>query len=118
MDPRQSEFISRRIPIAAVRSSRWCRAVDTARLLDLGTVRLTPVLESVFNAYEQLADRKKRTTENIIDLTGIVPATGAAVVMRADAQEHIRVKEELEASIPDRYTLNITMQAADPLMNS
>ena len=87
----QSEFISQRIPIAAARSSRWCRAVDAARLLDLGTVRLTPVLDSVFNASEQLADRKQRRN-----------------------REHHR----LEAPIPDRYMLNITMHAADPLMNS
>jgi hypothetical protein len=134
----QSEFISQRIPIAAVRSSRWCRAVDTARLLDLGTVRLTPVLDPVFNASEQLEDRKKRATEkiirdhrgksgvlalvghqaNIIDLTDIAPASGAAVVVRVDAQGHTKVIGELEAPIPDRYTLNITMHAADPLMNS
>jgi len=114
------EFTSRRIPIAEVRSSRWCRAVDTARLLDLGTVRPTAALDSVFTASARVADRKKRATEkiirehrgksgvlvlvghqaNIIDLTGIAPASGAAVVVRADAQGRIRVIDELEAPDP------------------
>lgn len=114
------EFSSRRILIAGVRSSRWCRAVDTARLLDLGTVRPTAALDSVFTASARVADRKKCAAEkiirdhrgkpgvlvlvghqaNIIDLTGIAPASGAAVVVRADAQGRIRVIDELAAPDP------------------
>lgn len=115
-----AEFRARRIPIAEVRSSRWCRALDTARLLDLGVVRPTPALDSVFTASQQGADSRKRQAEriirghrgtpgalilvghqaNIIDLTGIAPASGAAVVVRADAQGRIRVVGELSAPIP------------------
>ncbi len=114
------QFTSRRIPIDEVRSSRWCRAIDTATLLDLGTVRPTAALDSVFTASASVAERKKRAAEqiirdhrgkpgvlvlvghqaNIIDLTGIAPASGAAVVVRADAQGRIRVIHELAAPTP------------------
>jgi hypothetical protein len=83
-------------------------------------VRPTAALDSVFTASARVADRKKRATEkiirdhrgksgvlvlvghqaNIIDLTGIAPASGAAVVVRADAQGRIRVIDELEAPDP------------------
>ncbi len=109
------EFTSRDIPIAGVRSSRWCRAVDTARLLGLGRVRSAPALDSVFTASGRVADMKKRQTEkiirdhrnksgvlilvghqaNIIDLTGIAPDSGGAVVVQADATGRIRVIGQL-----------------------
>lgn len=115
-----AEFRSRRIPIAEVRSSRWCRATDTATLLDLGPVRPTAALDSVFTASQRVAERKKRGAAriirdhrgepgalilvghqaNIIDLTGIAPDSGAAVVVRADAQGRIRVVGELSAPTP------------------
>ena len=41
-------FRERDIPIAAVYSSRWCRALDTAELMALGPVTLTPWLDSFF----------------------------------------------------------------------
>ena len=92
-----------RIPIAGVRSSRWCRALDTARLMDVGTVRPTPALDSVFTAPQARAERQREQTErlirahrgkdgvlvlvghqaNIIDLTGVAPASGEGVVVRA-----------------------------------
>ena len=110
------EFRAKQIPIAGIRSSRWCRAIDTANLLNLGTVRTTPALDSVFTASEQVAERKKRMTlqmirahqrksgvlilvghqANIIDLTGIAPASGGAVVVKADSMGRIRVIGELK----------------------
>lgn len=105
------EFREQRVPIAAVLSSRWCRAVDTAKLLGLGTARSNSALDSVFTASQQIADRKKRQTEriirnhrgepgvlvlvghqaNIIDLTGIAPNSGGAVIVRADKNGNIKV---------------------------
>ena len=41
-------FRERNIPIAAVYSSRWCRALDTAELMALGSVEPTPWLDSFF----------------------------------------------------------------------
>ncbi|MGP5327670.1 histidine phosphatase family protein [Vreelandella titanicae] len=38
----------RDIPIAAVYSSRWCRALDTAELMAVGPVEPTPWLDSFF----------------------------------------------------------------------
>lgn len=110
------EFRAKQIPIAGIRSSRWCRAIDTAKLLNLGTVRTTPALDSVFTASEQVAERKKRMTlqiirehrgesgvlilvghqANIIDLTGIAPASGGAVVVKTDSLGRIRVIGELQ----------------------
>ena len=112
------EFRSQDIPIAGVRSSRWCRAIDTATLLGLGKVRTTPALDSVFTASEQVAERKKRLTQriirdhrdkngvlilvghqaNIIDLTGIAPDSGGAVVVKADPSGRIRVIGQLAPS--------------------
>ena len=109
------QFTSQEIPIAGVRSSRWCRAIDTATLLGLGKVRTASALDSVFTESEQVADRKKRQTEkiirdhrdksgglilvghqaNIIDLTGIAPESGGAVVVKADASGRIRVIGQL-----------------------
>lgn len=105
------EFRQQRVPIAAVLSSRWCRAIDTAKLLGLGTARSSSSLDSVFTASQQIADRKKRQTEriirnhrgkpgvlvlvghqaNIIDLTGVAPDSGGAVIVRADRNGNIKV---------------------------
>lgn len=105
------QFRTQGVPIAQVRSSRWCRATDTARLLGLGTVRETPALDSVFTASESVATARQRQAErlirahreeagvlvlvghqaNIIDLTGIAPASGEAVVVRTDRDGRIRV---------------------------
>ncbi|MDN6321343.1 MAG: histidine phosphatase family protein [Halomonas sp.] len=41
-------FREREIPIAAVYSSSWCRAMDTAELMALGPVEPTPWLDSFF----------------------------------------------------------------------
>lgn len=104
-------FKEERVPVAAVLSSRWCRAVDTAKLLGLRTARANPALDSVFTASQQVADRKKRQTEkiirdhrgksgvlvlvghqaNIIDLTGIAPDSGGAVIVRTDRAGNIKV---------------------------
>jgi phosphohistidine phosphatase SixA len=109
------QFRSQNVPIAGVRSSRWCRAVDTATLLGLGKVRTSSALDSVFTASDQVANRKKQQTEkiirnhrdksgvlilvghqaNIIDLTGIAPDSGGAVVVTADASGRIRVIGQL-----------------------
>lgn len=43
-----SALRERDIPIAAVYSSRWCRALDTAELMALGSVEPTPWLDSFF----------------------------------------------------------------------
>jgi phosphohistidine phosphatase SixA len=105
------QFREKRIPISSVRSSRWCRASQTAQLLDLGPVRQTAALDSVFTASNEVARVRQRQAErlidqhrgrpgvlvlvghqaNIIDLTGIAPASGGAVVVRADQRGVVKV---------------------------
>lgn len=99
------------VPIAGVRASPWCRAVDTARLLDVGPVRLMDALGSLFTVPN--ADRHPNTRRtralirahrdrpgvlilvghqaNISALTGVAPASGEGVVLRADANGRIEV---------------------------
>jgi broad specificity phosphatase PhoE len=111
------QFRERNIPISQIRSSRWCRAEETARLLNLGPVLPTPALDSVFTASSQVAQQRQRQAErlirqhrgkqgvlvlvghqaNITDLTGISPASGASVVVRADRNGTVRVVGQLPA---------------------
>lgn len=111
------ELRRNRVPVDEVRSSRWCRARDTARLMDVGRVRATPALDSVFTAPAPRAARQERQTRqlirahrgeegvlllvghqaNIIDLTGIAPASGEGVVVRADRQGRIQVVDRIPA---------------------
>lgn len=111
------ELRKQRVPIAQVRSSRWCRALDTARLMNVGAVRPTPALDSVFTASSSKARTQERQTmslirqhrddpgalvlvghqANIIDLTGIAPSSGEGVVVRADANGGLEVLGRIPA---------------------
>jgi phosphohistidine phosphatase SixA len=111
------QFVRKGIPIAGVRSSRWCRAQDTAQLLGLGPVATDSAHDSVFTAPRSVAATQQRRAEriirahrgkpgalivvghqaNIIDLTGIAPASGEAVVVRADRAGNIRVLGRIPA---------------------
>ena len=85
---------------AEVRSSAWCRARETAELLDLGPVRPLPALDSFFDDRGQ---QERQTAElrayldagrdgpprvlvthqvNITALTGVFPVEGEIVVLR------------------------------------
>lgn len=95
---------TRDIPVAEVISSPWCRSRDTARLMRVGPVREMSRLGSVFQSSARTAERRERATTklirrhaasdgvlvvvghqaNIIDLTGIAPASGEGVVVRYD----------------------------------
>ncbi|MBD2035599.1 histidine phosphatase family protein [Leptolyngbya sp. FACHB-321] len=98
-------FRDRKIPIASVRSSQWCRCLETAKLLNLKPVQAFPPLNSFFNN----ASTKKQQTEavrrlilasrttqgvtilvthqvNITALTNRVPDSGESIVLRAKGQ--------------------------------
>jgi phosphohistidine phosphatase SixA len=85
---------------AAVLTSRWCRAADTAREMDLGKVEPFPPLDSFFrdrsredaarrDILARIADRKAGDPPlimvshqvNITAVTGIFPASGEIVVV-------------------------------------
>ena len=94
---------ARAIPVADVRSSQWCRCLDTARLAFAGhaPVRAWPALNSFFDDRSVEPDRTRELRAavvavpsaanvvwvthqvNITALTGIVPAPGEIVVVRA-----------------------------------
>lgn len=95
---------------ADVRSSQWCRCVETARLLGVGPVQTAPYLNSIFAgrgdqpsatralraAVLQKLDSRRPTflvthQVNITALTGLVPAEGEAIFVRATAAGTIEV---------------------------
>ncbi|MCB8840473.1 histidine phosphatase family protein [Aurantimonas sp. VKM B-3413] len=90
----------KRVPVAAVLTSQWCRARDTAEELDLGAPAAEPALNSFFGDRPREADQtaalKARLREldeagrkavlvthqvNITALTGVFPASGEIVVI-------------------------------------
>jgi phosphohistidine phosphatase SixA len=107
-------FRDRKIPISRVLSSQWCRCLETAKLLDLGTVEPFPALNSFFQnpggRDPQTRSLRKFIHENrnapgvilmvthqvnITELTGVVPRSGASVVVKADGRGQIKVLGEL-----------------------
>ncbi|MFO7576496.1 MAG: histidine phosphatase family protein [Pelovirga sp.] len=101
------------ITSAQVWSSRWCRCLETARLLELGPVEPTPSLDSFFNqpgrgpaqtaTLRELLSRRHEGPPrvlvthqvNITGLTGIVPGSGDMVVVRPTADGDLRVMGRL-----------------------
>ena len=95
---------------ADVRSSQWCRCLETARLMAVGPVRTASYLNSFFAgqgdesastqalraAVLQKLDSRRPTffvthQVNITALTGVVPAEGEAIFVRATAAGTIEV---------------------------
>ena len=101
----------REIKIARVESSRWCRAKETASLLNLGKVRLNKNLDSLFQENDALdhpqtikvrkqivAHRSKTGLlvlvghfVNIGALTNVGVDSGEGVLVRADSKGKIEV---------------------------
>lgn len=88
---------------ARVLSSQWCRCLETARLLDLGPVKEMPALNSFFGKQDEEKDRTTQLRQFLADLprdgkpvvlvthqvtvtalTGFFPASGEAVLLRAN----------------------------------
>ena len=101
----------RQIKIARVESSRWCRAKETATLLDLGRVRLNRNLDSLFQETDlpnhpqtirvrkQILDHRNKTGllvmvghfVNIGALTNVGVASGEGVLVRADSKGRLKI---------------------------
>ncbi|WP_244635580.1 histidine phosphatase family protein [Chthonobacter albigriseus] len=96
-----------------VLTSAWCRAEETARLLDLGPVEQEPSLNSFFQdrstAEQATADLKRRLEElgtrkamlvthqvNITALTGIFPASGEIVVIGLGRSGEVEVRGRIK----------------------
>lgn len=93
-------FRRHQVPISEVWSSRWCRCLDTARLV-FGRATPVPMLDSMFEDAQPAIDRKIREVHaalarpmdtgnlvlvthnrNIQALTGVSPASGEMVVVK------------------------------------
>ena len=101
----------REIKIARVESSRWCRAKETATLLNLGKIRLNRNLDSLFEEADalnhpqtikvrkQIVDHRNKTGMlilvghfvNIAALTNVGVDSGEGVLVRADSKGVIKV---------------------------
>lgn len=101
----------REVKILRVESSRWCRAKETAQLLNIGKVRLNKNLDSLFRDSDplndpQTANIKKRILDhhkvkgllvmvghsvNIQALTNVSLESGEGVLIRATAQGELQV---------------------------
>jgi phosphohistidine phosphatase SixA len=101
----------REIKIARVESSRWCRAKETASLLNLGKVRLNKNLDSLFQENDafnhpqtikvrkQIIAHRSKTGllvlvghfVNIGALTNVGVDSGEGVLVRADSKGNIEV---------------------------
>lgn len=103
------EFRAHGVVVAAVLSSQWCRAQDTAELAFPGLRRDEPI----FNSYFRNTESRQQQTEaartlieawkgpgvlavfthqiNITDLTDIVPSSGEGVIVRGAAGGRIDV---------------------------
>ena len=106
------EWLKRReIKIARVESSRWCRAKETAQLLDIGKVRLNKNLDSLFRetnieshpatlkVRKQIINYRNKSGllvlvghyVNIAALTDVGVDSGEGVLVRSDSKGVIKV---------------------------
>jgi len=106
------EWLKRRdIPVLRVESSRWCRARETAELLNIGKVRANRNLDSLFEEADPIGDprtakiRKRIINHrqsrgllimvghfvNISALTGVGVESGEGVLVRANAKGELKV---------------------------
>ena len=94
-------FRAERVLVAVVLSSQWCRATETAELAFPGKVQQEPAFNSFFDTRSEgpaMTSRGRAILEawrgpgtlvvtthqvNITALTGIVPAEGEGIVLRA-----------------------------------
>ena len=109
------EFRDRNIPISQVLSSQYCRCLDTARLLDLGTVEPAPMLNSIFEdrttATQQVEQTRQRILNhrntlgvivmvshyaNIVEVSEVAPQEGEIVVIRANRQGDLEVAGQVQ----------------------
>ncbi|BDA82694.1 hypothetical protein Sa4125_02360 [Aureimonas sp. SA4125] len=104
----------RSVTVGAVISSQWCRARDTADLLNLGPVETGPSLNSFFDDrgkadaasretmqhLSALGDRKAVLVThqvNITALTGIYPSSGEIIVVARGSDGGLAVRGRIQA---------------------
>ncbi|MCU0569294.1 MAG: histidine phosphatase family protein [Oculatellaceae cyanobacterium Prado106] len=106
---------SQNIPISRVLSSQWCRCLDTARLMNVGEVEAFPMLNSFFQDRSRESPQTEQLRQFILEnrdnagvvvmvthqvnmtaISGIVPESGAAIVMWAVSADQVEFVEQLK----------------------
>ena len=109
------EFRERNIPITRVLSSQYCRCLDTAKLLNLGTVEPSPMLNSIFEDRTTATQQVEQTRQQILDyrnisgvmvmvthfaniteISGASPQEGEAVVIKANPRGNLEVVGQIQ----------------------
>jgi len=109
-----ARFMDNGIDRADLYSSQWCRCLDTANLLDLGSVQELPILNSFFERHERRAEQTQALRTwlseatlkiatvlvthqvNISALTGVYPSSGELVVIRMTEEGDVLVVGTIE----------------------
>jgi phosphohistidine phosphatase SixA len=108
-------FRDHNIPISEVFSSQYCRCLDTARLLNLGNVQPSPMLNSTFEDRTTATQQNEQVRQeifnhrntpgvivmvshfaNIGEISGISPESGEAVVVKANQQGNLAVIGQIQ----------------------
>ena len=109
------EFRDRNIPVIQVQSSQYCRCLDTASLLDLGTVKPSPMLNSIYEDRTTATQQVEQTRQqilnhrnnsgvivmvshyaNIVEVSGVAPQEGEIIVTRANQQGDLEVSGQIQ----------------------
>lgn len=109
-------FRAQGVPVRSVLSSQYCRCLDTAALLGLGPVAPAPMLNSFFEdrstadaqtaeVRQSILDHQARSgviimvthMVNIVEVSGVSPQQGEAVVVRGAPEGQIEVVGRLLA---------------------
>lgn len=101
-------FSTRNIPITAIKTSRWCRCIETAKLA-FGRAEPWPALDNTFDTPERRTTQLREVREalarppangnlvlvthgiNIAALTGVDVAQGEIVIVRAGTKKDFQV---------------------------
>jgi phosphohistidine phosphatase SixA len=108
-------FRDRDIPIRQVLSSQYCRCLDTAKLLDLGNVEPSPMLNSTFSDRTTEPDQTEQVRQQIFNhrntdgvivivshfvnigaISGVNPPEGGIVVVRTDSRGELDVVGQVQ----------------------
>jgi len=109
-------FRAHGIQTAQILSSQWCRCLETARLLGLGSVEERPFLNSFYNDYARREPQTSKLHEwldqqalsepivlvthqvNITALTGVYPGSGELVIVRRSESSDLTVVGTIETN--------------------
>ncbi|MGF1495607.1 MAG: histidine phosphatase family protein [Elainellaceae cyanobacterium] len=108
-------FREKNVAVQQVLSSEWCRCLETAELLDLGSVEPFPPLNSFFSDRSQGSTQTQRLREfmvnhpdtqgvtvmvthfvNISAIAGSGVSSGEMVVMQVNDQDQLEVVGQIE----------------------